>query len=369
MTASPPSNTALAPGLDAPTEDRAKQDRGTDPAGISSAKVTQWFLDHIDAVTGPLTFAPVAGGRSNLTYIVTDAVGRRFVLRRPPLGHLLPSAHDMAREFRIISALEPTTVPVATPLGFCDDPLVSDRPFYVMAFVDGLVLRNADDARLLTDDAKVRASESIVDVLADLHSLDVDAIGLGSLGRRGGYVERQLRRWHSQFEQSTTYAIPAIGRVHDALLSKLPEQRVTSVVHGDYRLDNTMVNNDGRVIAVLDWELCTLGDPLADIGLLLVFWPEPDDPHPPLGAAASSAHGFLGRQALRTRYAQRTGRDLRDLDAYVAFGYWKLACILDGVYARYKAGAMGDDGYDWKALEMQVPLLAQTAADTLEGLV
>ena len=369
MTASPPSNTAVAPSLDAPTKDRTKQHRDAGPAGIHGAKVTQWFIDHIDAVTGPLTFEPIAGGRSNLTYIVTDAVGHRFVLRRPPLGRLLPSAHDMAREFRIISALEPTTVPVATPLGFCDDSRVNDCPFYVMAFADGLVLRNADDARLLTDDAKVRASESIVDVLADLHSLDVDAIGLGSLGRRDGYVERQLRRWNAQFEQSTTYAIPAIGRVHDALLAKLPEQRGTSVVHGDYRLDNTMVNSDGRVIAVLDWELCTLGDPLADIGLLLVYWPEPDDPNPPLGTAASSAHGFLGRQAIRTRYAQRTGRDLRDLDAYVAFGYWKLACILDGVYARYKAGAMGDDGYDWKALEMQVPLLAQTAADTLEGLV
>ena len=273
----------------------------------------------------------------------------------------------MAREPRIISALEPTGIPVAMPLAFCDDPTVNERPFYVMAFVDGLVLRTADDARLLTDEAKVRASESVADVLADLHSLDVESIGLGGLGRHDGYMERQLKRWFSQFEQSTTYDVAAIRKVHQALLAKLPRQNGVSVVHGDYRLDNTMVNAGGRVIAVLDWELCTLGDPLADIGLLLVYWPEPDDPNPPLGPAASSAHGFLGRQALRARYSQRTGRDLRELDAYVAFGYWKLACILDGVYARYKAGAMGDDGYDWKALREQVPLLAQMAADTLEG--
>lgn len=340
---------------------------GHDPSGINVERVTQWFVQHVAGSVAPLTFAAVAGGRSNLTFIVTDDAGQRFVLRRPPLGHLLPSAHDMAREHRIISALHPTGVPVAKPLAFCDDPMVNDRPFYVVAFVDGLVLRNADDTRVLTDEAKVRAGESIADVLADLHSLDVDAVGLGSLGRRDGYLERQLRRWYAQFEQSTTYEVPAIGSVHRALLAKLPQQNGVSIVHGDYRLDNTMVNADGRVIAVLDWELCTLGDPLADIGLLLVYWPEPDDPNPPLGPAASSAHGFLGRQALRTRYSQRTGRDLRELDAYVAFGYWKLACILDGVYARYQAGVMGDDGYDWKALREQVPLLAQTAADTLEG--
>ena len=339
----------------------------SDPPGINVANVTEWFVRNVPGVVAPLRFDLVAGGRSNFTYVVTDGADARFVLRRPPLGHLLPSAHDMAREHRIISALGPTNVPVAPPLGFCDDPAVNDRPFYVMAYVDGLVLRNADDARLLSDDAKVRASESIADVLADLHTLDVDAVGLGELGKREGYLERQLRRWYGQFQQSTTYAIPAVHQVHEALLAKLPAQHGVSVVHGDYRLDNTMVNTDGRVIAVLDWELCTLGDPLADIGLLLVYWPEPDDPNPPLGAAASSAPGFLGRQALRTRYAQRTGRDLRDLDAYVAFGYWKLACILDGVYARYKAGAMGDDGYDWQALEKQVPLLAQSAADSLDG--
>ncbi len=337
------------------------------PPGIHVDAVTRWFVEHVDRAVAPLQFSLIAGGRSNYTYLVDDADGHRYVLRRPPLGHLLPSAHDVAREHRIISALRSTSVPVAPALGFCDDPSVNDQPFYVMAYVDGLVLRNADDAHLLSDTAKVRASESVADVLADLHALDVDAVGLGELGKREGYLERQLKRWYGQFQQSSTYAIPAVHDVHDALLRRLPEQHGVSIVHGDYRLDNTMINSTGDVIAVLDWELCTLGDPLADVGLLLVYWPEPDDPNPPLGAAASSAPGFLGRQALRTRYAQRTGRNLRDLDAYVAFGYWKLACILDGVYARYRAGAMGDDGYDWRLLEQQVPLLAKSAADALEG--
>ncbi len=338
------------------------------PPGINVDNVTAWFASHVPGATGPLRFTLIAGGRSNYTYLVDDSAGHRYVLRRPPLGHLLPSAHDVAREHRIISALADTSVPVAPALGFCDDPAVNERPFYVMPYVDGLVLRNADDARLLDDAAKVRASESVADVLADLHALDVDAVGLGDLGKREGYLERQLKRWYGQFQQSSTYPIQTIHDLHDELLRRIPQQQGVSIVHGDYRLDNTMVNRFGNVIAVLDWELCTLGDPLADVGLLLVYWPEPDDPNPPLGLAASSTPGFLGRQALRTRYSQRTGRNLRDLDVYVAFGYWKLACILDGVYARYRAGAMGDDGYDWRALEEQVPLLAKSAASALEGL-
>ena len=338
------------------------------PPGINVDNVTAWFAARVPGAMGPLRFTLIAGGRSNYTYLVDDAAGHRYVLRRPPLGYLLPSAHDVAREHRIISALAHTSVPVAPALGFCDDPAVNDRPFYVMAYVDGLVLRTADDARLLDDAAKVRASESVADVLADLHELDVDAVGLGHLGKREGYLGRQLKRWYSQFQQSSTYPVQGIHEVHDELLRRIPEQQGVSIVHGDYRLDNTMVDHAGRVVAVLDWELCTLGDPLADVGLLLVYWPEPDDPNPPLGLAASSTPGFLGRQALRTRYAQRTGRNLRDLDVYTAFGYWKLACILDGVYARYRAGAMGDDGYDWRALEEQVPLLATSAANALEGL-
>jgi aminoglycoside phosphotransferase (APT) family kinase protein len=362
-----PSST-VSPTTSEPPATTSAGTGATGPAGINVVNVTKWFHAHVPDAVGPLEFSLVAGGRSNYTYLVDDAVGHRFVLRRPPLGHLLPSAHDVAREHRIISALADTSVPVAPAIGFCDDPSVNERPFYVMSFVDGLVLRNADDARLLDDAAKVRASESVADVLADLHALDVDAVGLGNLGKREGYLERQLKRWYGQFQQSSTYAIPAIHDVHAELCRRVPQQQSVSIVHGDYRLDNTMVNAHGDVMAVLDWELCTLGDPLADVGLLLVYWPEPDDPNPPLGAAASSAPGFLGRQALRTRYAQRTGRSLRDLDVYVAFGYWKLACILDGVYARYRAGAMGDDGYDWQQLEVQVPLLATSAANALEGL-
>ena len=339
-----------------------------DPPGVRLAAVTQWMTTHVAGATAPFTFTLVAGGRSNYTYRVDDAAGHTYVLRRPPLGHLLPSAHDMGREFRIISALRPTSVPVAAPLGFCDDDAVSDRPFYVMDFVDGRILRNADDAESLSLAARARTGESLVDVLADLHALDVDAVGLGQLGRHDGYIERQLKRWHGQFTQSKTREVPAVDEVYARLLTAAPRQQATAIVHGDYRLDNSMVNDHGDVIAVLDWEICTLGDPLADLGLLMVYWPEPSDSNIPLGAAASSAPGFSSRAELRARYGQRSSLDLSELDYYVAFGYWKLACILDGVYARYRSGAMADDGYDFGVLDTQVHTLSEGALTALEAL-
>ncbi len=338
-----------------------------DPPGLRVAEVTQWCEATVPGCVGPLAFTLVAGGRSNLTYRVDDAAGNSFVLRRPPLGHLLPSAHDMAREYRIISALGSTIVPVATTYGICSDEAVTDRPFYAMDFVDGLVLRNVDDAQLLTIQARTTASESIVDVLANLHDLNVDQVGLGELGKREGYIERQLKRWHTQFNQSKMREVPAVEETFARLSQQIPVQQGVSIVHGDYRLDNAMVDADGNIIAVLDWEICTLGDPLADLGLLMVYWPEPSDANPPLGSAASVAPGFASRAQLIERYRQRSNRDLSSINFYVAFGYWKLACILDGVYARYAAGAMGNDGYDFSILDTQVNSLAITAASILDG--
>jgi aminoglycoside phosphotransferase (APT) family kinase protein len=335
------------------------------PGGVDTTAVTAWFEANIPAATPPLTFHSVAGGRSNLTFIVRDRVGKRFVLRRPPLGHLLASAHDMRREHRIIGALANSPVPVPPALGFCEDTNVNEQPFYVMGFVDGLVLRTPDDVAELSIDQRRNASDSLVDTLVALHALEPDAVGLGDLGKREDYVQRQLKRWHRQFTDSKTREVPLIDELHERMRRSVPPQQGSAIVHGDYRLDNTMVSPDGHVLAVLDWEICTLGDPLADLAMLLVYSPEPNDSAPPLGPAATMAEGFASKQQLLGRYAAKSPRDLSDLNFYVAFGYWRLACILDGVYVRYATGAMSDDGYDFQSLEQTVPQLVALAQETM----
>jgi aminoglycoside phosphotransferase (APT) family kinase protein len=314
--------------------------------GIEEATLTPWLAEHV-GLAPPLDFELIAGGRSNLTYRVADAQGRVVALRRPPIGHVLPTAHDMQREHRIVSALGPTSVPVAKTLAFCDDESVNGAPFYVMEYVRGHVLRDKLTAETEMDAAgRRRASESLVDVLAALHALDVDAVGLGDLGRREGYLSRQIERWHGQFDKSQIEGVERpvlVDEIYERLASDIPTQQGSTIVHGDYRLDNTMLGDDGRVIAVLDWELCTLGDPLADVGLLMVYWSDPGDTASALGVAPTLAEGFLRRSELQQRYAAATGRDLSGLGYYVAFGYWKLACILQGVYARYAGGAGGGD--------------------------
>jgi aminoglycoside phosphotransferase (APT) family kinase protein len=229
--------------------------------GIEAEAVTAWFAEHVPGARPPLDFELIAGGRSNLTYSVTDAEGARWVLRRPPLGHVLATAHDMGREHRIISALADTDVPVPPAIGLSPDDSVNGAPFYVMGYVDGPIVRNAEAARRLPPEQRARAAVSIVDTLAAIHAVDVDAVGLGDLGRREGYIERQLKRWQGQWEQSKTRELPAIDAVHDRLATAVPEQGPAAIVHGDYRLDNCILDGDGNIGAVLDWELCTLGDP------------------------------------------------------------------------------------------------------------
>ncbi|HEX2038448.1 MAG TPA: phosphotransferase family protein [Acidimicrobiales bacterium] len=340
--------------------------------GIDHERVSAWFAENIPDATPPLTFELVAGGRSNLTFRVEDQAGHTFVLRRPPTGHVLPTAHDMGREYRIIAALGPTPVPVPAALGFCDDESVNGRPFYVMGYVDGTVVRDAPSAEKELDEQTRRtAGRSLAEVLADIHAVDVDAVGLGDLGRREGYIERQVKRWYGQFTQSngeTGRPVPLVDEVHDFLLAHVPEQGPATIVHGDYRLDNLMLGADGRVKAVLDWELCTLGDPLADVGLLMVYWAEADDEFSALGQAPTTVAGFPTRADLRAMYAERSGRDLSQLDFYVAFGYWKLACILEGVYARYSGGAMGGDRSGFEVFAESVVKLAQAAKDATSRL-
>jgi aminoglycoside phosphotransferase (APT) family kinase protein len=339
------------------------------PRGIDVDRVTAWFVDHLPAARPPLDFTLIAGGHSNLTFGVTDADGSRFVLRRPPLGHVLATAHDMGREYRIISALGPTDVPVPPALGLCTDDEVNGAPFYVMGFVEGNVLRDAKATEnALDEEGRRRAGESVVDVLARIHAVDVDAVGLGDLGKREGYLARQLKRWYSQFQASnaeTKRPVPLIHEMHERLAGAMPEQQGTAIVHGDYRLDNCMVAADGTLAAVLDWELCTLGDPLADLGLLVVYWTEPDDSRAALLTAPTTTTGFPSRKEMVARYEATSDRDLSNLDYYVSFGYWKLACIVEGVYARYAAGVMGEsDGFE--AFEAQVTSLATLAATTAD---
>ncbi|MGH9187213.1 MAG: phosphotransferase family protein [Acidimicrobiales bacterium] len=341
-------------------------DTDVEHLGVNGPRVTTWFEEQVEGVTPPLTFDLIAGGHSNLTYRVTDASGRDWVLRRPPLGHLLATAHDMSREHRIVAALGDSPVPVAPAIGLCTDGSVNGAPFYVMGFVDGLVVRNADDARThLRPDARRRAGESMIDVLAALHAIDPDTVGLGDLGRKDGYLERQLKRWHGQWQQSQPPDIPAVDEVHDLLLRRVPPQGPPAIVHGDYRLDNCMVDPSGRLRAVLDWELCTLGDPLADVGLLMVYWTEPGDPHSALLGAPTVAEGFASRDELLARYGERSGRDLSGIDYYLAFGHWKLACIIAGVYDRYRHGALGTvDEHMVDGFGAQIETLAQLAAES-----
>ncbi|HMJ72533.1 MAG TPA: phosphotransferase family protein [Solirubrobacterales bacterium] len=312
------------------------------PEGIDRAGVEAWFEERVEGVELPLAFERISGGHSNLTYGVSDAAGRRWALRRPPLGKRLGSAHDMGREHTVVSALGPTAVPVAPVVGLCEDERVNEAPFYVMEFVEGPILRGLAEAEAFPEEADRRAiGERVADTLVDIHAVDPDAAGLGDLGRKEDYVARQLRRWQGQWEKSKTRELPAIDAVHQRLEARIPEQGPATIVHGDYRLDNMILTKGGEVAAVVDWELCTLGDPLADVGLLMVYWPARGEDPVALGQPANLAPGFPTNAELRDRYAERSGRDLSQLDFFVALGYWKLAIILEGVSARYAAGQYG----------------------------
>ena len=332
--------------------------------GIDVGAVTAWLAERVPGVQPPLSFSLIAGGRSNLTYRVADAAGGAWVLRRPPRGTLLASAHDMGREHRIIAALAGSPVPVPPAVGLSADDSVNGAPFYVMDFVDGLVIRNPEEAATVGEPVRWAASESLVDTLVALHDIDPQEVGLGDLGKPSGYVERLLRRWRGQWEKSKGRDLPLVEEVAERLARDIPPQLRTSIVHGDYRLDNTIVGpEDGQVRAVLDWELCTLGDPLADVGMLLMYWTEPGDEFSPLFWAPTTAPGFPGRKDVATRYAAASGRDLGEIDYYVALALWKAAVILEGVYARYASGAYGETDDSWRHFDEVIPRLAKAAAD------
>ena len=344
----------------------------TSPVGINVETVSSWLDTNVEGIEGPYSFDLVAGGRSNLTYRVTDSHGKSVALRRPPVSHVLPTAHDMVREHTILSALGPAGVPVPTTLALCVDEAVNERPFYVMEFVEGHILRDAAAAEAaFSEAARGSIGPNLASTLAELHSVDVDHVGLGDLARKEGYIERQLKRWRGQYEQMKVEGVDHGGlveRVGDELQARIPVQQASTIVHGDYRLDNTVLDDSGHVTAILDWEICTLGDPLADLGLLLVYWAEPSDASVALlGQAPTTAAGFSSRAEVLAAYEAATSLDVSQVSYYQAFGYWKLACILQGVFARYMAGAGAGDSGSVDAFPKHVALLAQTAADTLEG--
>jgi aminoglycoside phosphotransferase (APT) family kinase protein len=294
----------------------------------------------------------IAGGRSNLTYVVSSGT-KQLVLRRPPLGHVLPTAHDMSREYRILGALAETNVPVPKPRHLCEDPDVLGVTFYVMERLEGHIVRDAFPPGYAESAAdQRRIAEALVDTLVDLHAVDWEQAGLGDFGHPEGFMARQLRRWTQQWERSVTRPLPAMDELISGLESKLPESPAPSIVHGDFRLDNTILDPDqpGRIVGVLDWEMSTIGDPLADLGLLLVYWPEPsNNPEidgPLASIAARAIPGFPSREEVAIRYATKSGRDVSTVPFYVAFGFFKLAVILEGIHARYLQGKTVGEGFE-----------------------
>src|SRR5271154_6656637 len=367
------------------------------PPGIPSpARLAGWLNDHVPG--GPVELTDIqliAGGRSNLTYRLTvsgpeagpeagpgagpeaapetaaapgtAAEGTRLlVLRRPPLGHVLPTAHDMSREFRVLSALAGTRVPVAPLVASCTDDEVIGAPFYVMEYVPGVVLRTRADTKALTEAQAAELSRRLAEMLAAIHGVDVNQVGLADLGRGAGYLRRQLDRWQRQWDLSATREMPGYTQLVERLTAALPAEPEgqTTLVHGDYRLDNALVtlNPQPRITAVVDWEMATLGDPLADLGLTLVYWTEAGEEgwlEPALGSAApgpglrkdaTTSPGFLTRAEFAAGYAQRTGRDISRIGYYVAFGYFKLAVVLEGIHARYLQHQTVGEGFEQEGL-------------------
>jgi aminoglycoside phosphotransferase (APT) family kinase protein len=311
--------------------------------GINKEIVTNWLLDRVPGLQAPLEFSLIAGGHSNLTFKCTDANDKACVLRRPPLGHVLESAHDMGREHKIISALAGTDVPVAHTFGLCTDIEVNGAPFYVMEYVEGMVPHDSEVARDLPVQERHGIGLHVIDILSRLHKINPDEVGLGDLGRKEAYLARQLKRWTKQWEASKTHEVPEMEETNRILAERMPDQVGATIVHGDYRLGNMMVK-DGQIQAILDWELCTLGDPLADFGYLLNAWMNADEVEQgPGDQAPISIGGFPSRDELCDVYSNNTGRDLTNINYYRAFSHWRLAAIGQGVYKRYLVGAMGKD--------------------------
>jgi aminoglycoside phosphotransferase (APT) family kinase protein len=333
--------------------------------GVDLRALGAWLDQHDPGLRrGDLTGEVIAGGKSNLTYRINDG-SHTWALRRPPLAHVLPTAHDMAREYRVLSALAPTNVPVPEPVALCEDPDVLGAPFYLMHFVDGVVLDKPEVLARLDGAAATRCSELLVDTLVTLHDIEPSAVGLDGFGRPEGFLSRQVRRWHAQWQASETEPRAELAQLVDGLTGELPDQSPPGIVHGDYRLTNVMIAPQlDRIAAVVDWEMATIGDPLADVGLLVVYHDLAADGSMVM-PQLSPDRGFLSSAQLVDRYRSRSSRSLDALAWYVAFGYFKLAVIAEGIHHRYLAGKTVGRGFDH--FGPAVPMLLRRGLQALDG--
>ncbi|MEX2081779.1 MAG: phosphotransferase family protein [Dehalococcoidia bacterium] len=325
---------------------------GTVPAGIDFEGVSRYFARHVAGGDVPLTVTIISGGRSNLTYLV-EGGGEQWVLRRPPLGHVLPTAHDMAREYNVLRGLHGTDVPAPRAIALCEDNAYNGAPFYVMDYRPGIIISDAiPEGYADTHEQRRAMSLALVDTLVKLHAVDYNAVGLGDFGRPEGYLERQVRRWSEQWERSETRELPAIAELIRRLRASIPESPAPTIVHGDYRLGNMALDpkDPGHVLAIFDWEMSTLGDPLSDLGYTLGYWGDPDDPPEVRRARAltevTAQPGFLTRDQLVQEYARRSGRSVDHIEFYQVLALYKLAVITEGIYARYLQGKTVGEGYE-----------------------
>jgi aminoglycoside phosphotransferase (APT) family kinase protein len=310
-----------------------------------SESALHWIREASQLV-GSLTVALCPGGRSNLTYRIQDETGESIILRRPPAGMVLPTAHDMGREFRFLSALAPTGFAVPRPVAFCDDPALIGAPFYLMEEAQGLILRDDEQASAVPIATRQVIGPNLITTLSQLHSFDPATIGLPATANPHAYVGRQLDRWLTQVSSVVTFEADLIATVLEVgheLRAHMPETEAIGIVHGDYRLDNVVLTDHGEVVAVLDWEIASIGDPLADIGMLGVYWMDANDDRMRGINSATRLEGFTSRAELYELYAQVRHIDPERITFYQHFGSWKLACILIGVVERYRSGASGGD--------------------------
>lgn len=329
--------------------------------GLEQEAVEQWFGNAVPDACPPLSFELLAGGYPNLTYRVVDRRGRSWVLRRPPVGSLRPGAHSMEREWRILTALQTSAVPVPPTAAFCADPSVTGAEFYVMDHVEGVVVDSAERAAALPRDARRGLSEEVVATLAHLHEVDPGLVGRRPDARPESYVSRQLELWMGQVDGAGSPRTKEIAEVHSLLSERRPPEKWSGLTHGDFRLGNMLVTEAGKVEAVLDWELWTVGDPLADLGWLVAWWTLDGDG----GWSPGRADGFRSTAELAADYQRLTGRDTSDVHYYIGFALWRLACITEGVYERYAAGMMGHPQTSLDALAARPRELAVAARAAL----
>lgn len=319
------------------------------PEGLNLDAFASWFGG------GPYRAHLIAGGKSNLTYTVSDD-RRDFVVRRPPLGHVLATAHDMKREFTIMSALATTAVPVPQMIRFCDDAEIIGAHFYVMEKAEGLAIRRAKELRGRGPQRTRAIAESLTDTLVALHAVDYSAIGLADFGKPEGYLPRQVARWKKQLEASTSRPLKGMDALISSLESFSPVAQDSTIVHGDFRLDNVLVNEADEITAVLDWEMSTLGDPLADVALMASYHQMAVGGGAGLVADAPLAEGYPSVEEVLQRYGEKSGRDLSDMGYYLAFSFFKLAVILEGIYFRHSQGKTVGEGFDGLG-DLIVPLI------------